>query len=386
MRTRPVLTVALVPLLVAVALAGCARPGDDLPGTGEAGDDEMSVLARDLDTVWEVAHAPDGRTFLTERPGRVRVVEADGELRSDPWASPPAAETGEAGLMGLALHPGFPDPPYIYLMFTARAGGAGDGDLVNRIVRYREQDGRGARPEVLVDGIPGASRHDGGRLAFGPDGMLYATTGDATDAGRAQDRDDLAGKVLRMTPDGAVPDDNPFAGSHVWTWGHRNPQGLDFRPGTGRPYVSEHGPDNHDEVNRLQAGANYGWPEVRGSDDGGGRFEPAVWSSGSGGTVAPGGAAFVDAPGSPLHGAFVFVTLKAEQVHVLELSGDGRAVVQEAVVLDGHFGRLRAATWGPDDALYLSTSNLDGRGLPSGGDDRVVRVPLSVLEERVGWA
>lgn len=379
MRRPAVLVLVLV---VAAGLAGCFRSGTDLPPTDQADPAEISVLASDLDTVWEVKFAPDGRVFLTERPGRVRVIQ-DENLSDQPWAEPPSVEQGESGLMGLALHPSFPNEPYVYVMYTYRND---EGDLTNRIVRYRDQGSTGVQDQVLLDGIPGASIHDGGRLAFGPDGLLYATTGDASEGSRAQDRDDPAGSVLRMTPAGDVPPTNPFNGSYIYTWGHRNAQGLDFRPSNGVPFVSEHGPDTHDEVNRLQAGANYGWPKAQGEETGGGRFEPSVWTTGERGTVAPAGAAFIDAPDSPLHGAFVFVTLKEEQLHVLDLSDDGREVDRETTVLDGDFGRLRAATWGPDEALYISTSNRDGRGVAAGVDDRVIRVPLAVLEERVPWA
>lgn len=382
---RPKLLAAgLVSLLL---LAGCTStppPADDeLPPTNDTAgpaDDRITAVATDLDTVWEIAFSPDERVFFTERPGRIQVL--DSVLDDEPELfrqMTSTVERGESGLMGLALDPGFPDEPWIYVCQTYRDG---EDDLRNRVVRVQGEDGP---RETLVDGIDASSIHDGCRLAFGPDDLLYMTMGDAAESSRAQDESSLNGKVLRMTRTGE-PRGVGSSGwdERVFTMGHRNPQGLDFHPSTGTPYISEHGPENHDEVNALDIGDNYGWPEVRGEDDGDGRFHPAIWSSGPGGTVAPAGAAFVDADGSPLDEAFVFATLKAAQLHVLELGGpDDRQVESETVVFEERFGRLRAATWGPDDALYLSTSNDDGRGNPGPQDDRILRVPLSVLEDEV---
>lgn len=374
-----------VVVLLALLAAGCLQ---DLPLTRDAEPEEISELSRNLDTIWEVAFSPDDRVFLTERAGRVQVVGPDGVLQPAPWARiEEVAEVGESGLMGLALHPDFPETPYVYLSHTYETG---DGQLRNRIVRMTDDGGQGTGYTVLLDGIAGANIHDGSRVKFGPEGTLWVTTGDASRGSNAQDRDSLSGKVLRMTPDGEPVADRPYNGSrdarYVWTWGHRNPQGLAFRPSDGQAVISEHGPENHDEVNVLRRGANYGWPEARGPQTDGGRFTPAIWSSGPDGTVAPAGAAFVDAPDSPLHEAFVFATLKAAQIHVLDLAADDAGIAAEDVVFDGAWGRLRAATWGPDDALYVSTSNKDGRGHASARDDRVVRIPLGILEDEVEWA
>lgn len=363
-------------------LQGCAtgpEPHGDPPPITDAADDEVAELATGLDTVWEIAFSPDGRIFLTERPGRIVVMDEATGFEGRVWATVPVEERGESGLMGLALHPDFPDEPYVYISYTFQNG----PQMVNRIARWVEEDDRGREDRVLVDDIPAASIHDGSRLAFGPDGMLYATTGDAANPANSQDPNSSAGKVLRIRPDGGVPADNPDNDSYVYTLGHRNPQGLDFHPDTDVPYITEHGPENHDEVNVLRPGRNYGWPAMRGTM-GSPVFEPAIWSSGSGGTVAPAGAAFIDAPDSPLHGAFVFATLKERQVHVLEFAdGDPTRVVDEHVIFDNEWGRLRALTLGPDDAVYIGTSNKDGRGNPGAQDDKVLRVPLAVLERAV---
>lgn len=383
MRWRPAL------LLVAVAslalLAGCqtSPPPDEgeLPDAGEGTGDEVTAVATGLDTVWEVRPSPGGRIFFTERAGTVHVLDGFEDQDPSAWTRIEAVEVGESGLMGLALHPSFPDEPWVYLCHTHRGE---DDELANRIVRVRETaDGEAGERQVLLDGIDAARFHDGCRIGFGPEGLLYATMGDAAQADRAQDPVSPNGKVLRLTPAGE-PAGADEEGWHpaAFAMGHRNPQGLDFHPDTGAPFVSEHGPENHDEVNHLVEGGNYGWPQVRGADDGDGRYEPALWSSGEDGTVAPAGGAFVDAPDSPLHGAFLVATLEAAQLHVFEIAGDEPAVEDEHVVLDGRFGRLRAATW-TGDALLVSTSNEDGRGNPGPTDDRILRVPLPVLEDAV---
>lgn len=370
-------------LVAALLAAGCTTsPGPeagDLPDHDDASDDALSVLASGLDTVWELAFADDGRVFFTERPGRVRMIDADGELQREPWARIDAAESGESGLMGLVLHPDFPDDRRVYLSYSYAA----PAGVRNRIVSLTDEGTRGTNERVLVDAIPGASFHDGSRLAFGPGGKLYATTGDAGLPQNSQDPSSTAGKVLRIEPDGRVPADNPSPGSYVWTKGHRNPQGLVVHPDTGRLYATEHGPENHDEVNLLVRDANYGWPIVRGRDSTAG-FTPSLWTSGPDGTIAPAGAAFVHAPGSALDRAFVFGTLKGTHLRLFQFASDGRTIEAEEVLFDDAFGRIRAVVWGPDGALYLGTSNKDGRGTPGAGDDRIVRVPLAVLEREAG--
>ncbi|GBD10679.1 Aldose sugar dehydrogenase YliI [bacterium HR23] len=355
-------------LLALLFSTGAVRAQGQLPFTVE-------VVAQGLEVPWALAFAPDGRLFLTERPGRVRVV-AQGRLLGPPWAALPVASVGEGGLMGIALDPAFPAQPFVYLCYTYRQG---DGTLANRIVRLREVEGRGAEETVLVDGIPGAEIHDGCRLKFGPDGMLWATTGDARRPELAQDLSSLAGKVLRMERGGFPPPDNPFPGSLVYTLGHRNPQGLAFHPRTGQAWITEHGPVGNDEVNRLVPGANYGWPLVQGRAGDPRFIDPvAVYSP----SIAPAGAVFVTSPRYPQwQGDLLFVTLGfgGEQSHLrrLDLDDQGNLVGQE-VLLQGEWGRLRDIVQGTDGYLYLTTSNRDGRAGPRPGDDKVLRlVPSS---------
>ncbi|GBD29518.1 Aldose sugar dehydrogenase YliI [bacterium HR32] len=326
---------------------------------------------RNLEVPWAIAFAPDGRAFVTERPGRVRVVRA-GRLEPQPVLTLPVAHVGEAGLLGIALHPQFPRSPYVYLYYTYDRDG-----LRNRVERFRDAGGRLVRDRVVLDDIPGAFVHDGGRIRFGPDGMLYVGTGDARQASRAQDPQSLAGKILRVTPDGGVPDDNPFPGSPVYSLGHRNVQGLAWHPQTRALYATEHGPSGergfaHDEVNRIRPGANYGWPDVLCGQPGRPGFEDALACSGDD-TWAPSGAEFVTR--GAWRGRLLVANLRGAHLRAFVLSADGSRVERQETVLSG-YGRLRDVVEGPDGALYVLTSNRDGRGRPAASDDRILRLPL----------
>jgi glucose/arabinose dehydrogenase len=250
------------------------------------------------------------------------------------------------------------------------------------LVRLR-YDGIGlSNPDVLLDNIPGAGNHNGSRIAIGADRLLYMTTGDAQNSALAQQRDSLTGKVLRLTLDGQPAPGNPF-GTAIYSYGHRNPQGLVFHPDTNHLYITEHGPADNDEVNRVEIGRNYGWPNVRGFCDedvrGEGDFcdtnnvvEPvAVWTP----TIAPSGADFYNADLIPgWKGSFLFTTLKSASLVRLILSGDGGQAIAEAFLFRGEFGSLRDVLVGPNGEVYLATSNRDGRGRPSADDDRILRI------------
>ena len=328
----------------------------------------VETLIEGLDTPWAAAFAPDGRLFINERGGRISTWRAG---RLSAWAELPVQETGEGGLLGLALDPGFESNGFVYVMYTYR----GENGLANRIARLRDSAGRGTGEKIILDGIPAGNNHDGGRLAFGPDGKLYATTGDSYREDLAQDPASPAGKILRLERDGSAPADNPFPGSRVYSLGHRNPQGLAWQPGSGRLYATEHGPSGfqgsgQDEVNLIAAGKNYGWPRIRGDERAAGLEAPLV-HSGRGATWAPGGAAFP--VGGPWAGSLVFAGLRGRSLYRIELASDGSAGRLEALFA-GSYGRLRDVVAGPDGALYLLTSNRDGRGSPAAGDDRVLRL------------
>lgn len=336
---------------------------------------QATVVAQGLVTPWALAFLPDGRMLVTERPGRVRVI-IGGQLQAAPWLTLPAIEQagGETGLMGLAVDPNFARNHFVYAYYTYRAGG-----LVNRLVRLRDDQGTGVVDSVLLDGIPGAIYHDGGRLRFGPDGKLYLTVGDALTPASAQNLGSLNGKVLRMNADGSVPDDNPYPGSLVYASGFRNPEGLAWHPLTGQLYVSVHGPSNgppdccHDAISLVMPGSNYGWPAVFGMN-GDARYRQPILESGLQ-TWAPGGIAF--GLQGPWKNALLVTELRGQQLRVVHLAAPGYGVVTgQDVWFDQSLGRLRDVVTGPDGALYLLTSNRDGRGTPQAGDDKVLRVTL----------
>ena len=333
-----------------------------------AGDLAVSVVATGLEVPWEVRFLPSGDLLVTERPGRIRLIPASGG-QGTVVGTLPVAAVGEGGLMGLALDPDFPEQPYLYVFYTYSAA----DQLRNRISRLTYTDGRAGEERVLLEDIPGAGNHDGGRLAFGPDGYLWAGTGDAAEPSLAQDPASLAGKVLRLDREGRPAPDNPDPDSPVFTLGHRNPQGIDWQPGTDVPFITEHGPSDNDEVNRLEAGGNYGWPDLRGKTGQEGFVDPIItWTP----TIAPAGTTFYDADLIPgWRGSLLFTTLKDQTLHRLVPEDQAFTSVAEDVRLfDEEFGRLRAVRLGPDGALYLLTSNRDGRGDPVADDDRVLRV------------
>lgn len=338
----------------------------------------IRTFADNLEIPWALAFAPDGALFVTERPGRV-VRLKDGQESVKILDVPGVAHVGEGGLLGLALDPRFPENQFLYLYYTVQVkpvSARAAARLKNRVVRYRVTGLGLADPTVLLDDIPGSRFHNGGRLAFGPDGNLYVTTGDAQRPELAQDRQSLAGKILRIRPDGSIPEDNPFAGSPVFSLGHRNPQGLAWH-NDGTLYATEHGPSDpppnccHDEVNRIAAGGNYGWPHFAGTASRGlrsetrrpaGLVDPLV-ESGPTETWAPGGAAVVS-------GILYFGGLRGQALFALDL----RNPQDVKKLFADEFGRIRDVIRGPDGALYLTTSNRDGRGEPRPGDDRVLRV------------
>ena len=363
-------------LLVVAGVAAVLGSAQLTTPPTRAQDVGVEVVVTDLATVWAVDFAADGRIFLTERGGRVRTVR-DGALDPEPWMSLEVVEQSESGLLGLALDPDFSANGYVYVAYTYAAA---DGGLQNRLVRLREDPatGRGVLDRVLLDDARGARVHDGGRVKFGPDGTLYWTMGDAGNQPLAQDLASWNGKILRINSDGSIPDDNPFPGSPVYSYGHRNPQGLAWQPGTGRLYAIEHGPSGQqsccDEVNYVQPGMNYGWPRVFGDQAEAGTVPPVVQSGPSRETTwAPGGAAFVTT--GPWAGSLVFVGLRGEALYRVTLDpADPTRTIGFERHFQGRYGRLRDVVEGPDGALYLTTSNRDGRGSPRSDDDRLLRV------------
>jgi glucose/arabinose dehydrogenase len=336
-------------LLASGCLGGSNPRGPVLPVRGEA--------ATDLEVPWGVAFLPDGGALVAERDSaRILLVRASGKPR-EVGRVPDVEAGGEGGLLGLAVSPHFDTDHRVYAYHTTSED--------NRIVRMTYQDGRLSDPEPILTGIPAGALHNGGRIAFGPDGNLYAATGEAHHDELAQDLGSLGGKVLRMTPDGKPAPGNPYPGSVVFSYGHRNVEGLAF-DSHGRLWASEFGANAWDELNLIRAGGNYGWPIVEGRSDDDRFVNPvAVWRPDE---ASPSGIAIVD-------DVIYMAALRGERLWRMPIQGTevGRPV--------GYFieryGRLRTAEAAPDGTFWLTTSNRDGRGNPRENDDRILRVDVS---------
>jgi glucose/arabinose dehydrogenase len=319
------------------------------------GGPRLETVAEGLEAPWQIAFLPDRRALITERTGRVRLLAADGTLRERPVAEIAVRSVGEGGLLGLAVDPRFEENRLVYLYRTVESG--------NEVVRYRLEGAQLTGATVVLDGIEAAAIHDGGRIHFGPDGALYASTGEAGEPALAQDPDSLNGKILRLT--GFREGRAEVA---VISSGHRNVQGFDWDE-RDRLFATEFGPDSDDEVNLIRRGRNYGWPEAQGTESGAG-FEPALVEYQD--VISPSGATFVSMPGSEWSGSLMFGALSGEQIRRVVF--DGTVPTVDEALFEGDLGRVRTVVEGPDGALYALTNNTDGRGSPSAGDDRVVRI------------
>lgn len=348
------------PVHEATATATATAPrGRSAPVRAQGGP-EVSTLATGLEAPWEIAFLPDGRALITERPGRVRLLDSGGKLRPEPVASVEVQAVGEGGLLGLAVDPDFGRNKLVYLYRTVGSG--------NEVARYEMTDGGLEERAVIARGIRAAGIHNGGRLRFGPDERLYFSAGDAAEDSSAQNRDGLNGKILRLSPSDYRRGSN--VRPEVFSLGHRNPQGFDWQPGTDRFVENEHGPDGDDEVNLLEQGGNYGWPEIRGEEEGEGLLTPvAIYPE----SIAPSGSTFVRRGGSAWTGDYLMAGLVGQRIQRVRISGDGRVTDNEAL-FEGDYGRMRTIVEGPDGALYALTNNTDGRGSPQDGDDRVLRI------------
>lgn len=358
--------------LLTMVLTGCAHTDSPLPSSPIANDSpsstrpetskntDPSMIVKNLEIPWDVAFLPGGDMLITERPGRLLLRKTDGAIKQI-QGLPKVRASGESGLLGIALHPKFSENKWVYLYFT-------EGTLGNtkcHVERFRLDGETLTDRKTIIEGIPGAIYHDGGRIAFGPDGMLYITTGDAGNASAAQELTSLSGKILRVNDDGSIPTDNPFQ-TAVWSYGHRNPQGLAWDD-RGRLWSTEHGRSGlqtgYDEVNIIERGGNYGWPTIQGDATREGMKAPTL-HSGPSTTWAPASAAYKD-------GKIFFGGLKGERVYEAD-TRTNPPIIKEYFV--NTFGRVRTVTVGPDNSLYLTTSNKDGRGAPTSEDDRIIKV------------
>lgn len=323
-----------------------------LPSQIQDTNNQTEIMADNLEVPWAMAFLPDGGMIFTERPGRVNILD-DKQVKL--VANINTTANSESGLLGVAVDPEFNQNRYIYLYYTSGS--------FNRVSRF--QLGEKLENEtILIGNIPAAQIHDGGRLKFGPDGKLYITTGDASQRELAQDTNSLAGKILRMNSDGSVPSDNPF-GNYVYSYGHRNPQGIAWGP-DGIMYASEHGQSSNDEINIITRGSNYGWPVIEGNQTSPGMVSPLRAFTEF--TLAPSGLAYYQ-------GNLYSAGLRGNQLRQVKLSADGQSVVGEEARFQD-LGRVRDVVE-YNGYLYISTSNRDGRGIPKSGDDRIVRVKIS---------
>jgi glucose/arabinose dehydrogenase len=356
--------------LVALAFAACgssARPAATVTATAtvtaspspsaSAPPSATRVQARrtvatGLSVPWGIAFLPDGDALVAERTtARILRLPSGGGKPRTVMRVPGVVAAGEGGLLGLAVSPRYASDRLVYAYLTSNSD--------NRIVRFK----LGGKVQTVLTGLQKAGIHNGGRIAFGPDGKLYAGVGDAGNTANAQDRGAMNGKILRMDPDGGVPAGNPFD-SRIWSWGHRNVQGLAWDR-AGRLWASEFGQNTRDEVNLIRRGRNYGWPDVEGTGDTqGGRFtNPLVtWATSE---ASPSGAAII---GSHLYVA----ALRGECVWRIPLRG--ASLGKPTRMLAGRYGRIRTVVAAPDGTLWVATSNRDGRGAPRSGDDRIIAI------------
>lgn len=331
-------------------------PDDEAPAA------QIEIFAQDLNIPWEIAFLPDDSLLVTERPGTLVRVFPDNQ---EQIAIEGVEHVGEGGLLGLALDPDFPDTNRIYLYLTTQD----DEGLINRVESYNYDLGNHqlSDRQVVIDNIPGARTHDGGRIAFGPDGLLYITTGDAEEPSLAQDIDSLAGKILRLNADGSISDDNPFE-SPVYSYGHRNPQGLAW-DSQGRLWATEHGPTGRDEINLIEAGKNYGWPVIRGDEIEEGMLRPII-HSGIDDTWAPAGLEIIQ-------DTLLFAGLRGSALFSAEIQGENVTNLRRN--FPDEYGRLRVVRFDGGDWIYLATSNTDGRGTVRDNDDKIIRIRPAVL-------
>ncbi|OGE32118.1 hypothetical protein A2631_03300 [Candidatus Daviesbacteria bacterium RIFCSPHIGHO2_01_FULL_44_29] len=343
-------------------------PSQSVTASSDNSVSAVSVIAQQLDTPWALAFLPDNSILFTERPGRIRFIDNSGKLDLTPITTVAGVkEIGEGGLLGLTLHPDFSTNHYLYLYYTYSSQGS---DTLNRVVRMTYIDKKLSDEQIIIDKIPGAANHNGGRIKFGPDGYLYITTGDAENPSLSQNTKAMGGKILKVTADGKMAPGSPF-NNLVYSYGHRNPQGLAWDK-DGNLWETEHGrssPTGFDELNLIEKGKNYGWPTIQGDETKQGMITPK-YNSGPTTTWAPAGTAY-------LNGSLFFGGLKGQTLYEAVIQKDQVTALRE--YFTGEFGRIRDVVVGPDNLLYITTSNQDGRGTPGSTDDKIMKIDPAKL-------
>lgn len=336
---------------------------------------KIEVFAKDLFVPWSIIFTSKDRMLITERNGYLKEIK-NGIVNTTPLATFPEVSTvSEEGLMGLASDPDYQENKYLYVCLAYTK----NNKTIDRVQRLIDQGDKITKDKVLIDDIPAAKFHAGCRIKFGPDQKLYITTGDATNKQQAQDKSSLAGKILRINNDGSFPADNPFANSPIYSFGHRNPQGIAWQPTTNTLFETEHGPSGNDgpgggdEINIIQKGQNYGWPIVSHDRSQEGMISPKLVFTPA---VAPASAMFYKSDKIPeFTNNFFFGLLKGEGIiRVILDKNKPDQVVSYQNIENINFGRIREVTEGPDGAIYFSTSNRDGRGKIQQNDDKIYRL------------
>ncbi|MFC7319502.1 PQQ-dependent sugar dehydrogenase [Halobacillus campisalis] len=333
-----------------VFMTAACQPGEEQRNNGVDQSRDFTEVAVDLESPWDIEH-DEGSFFISEREGTIALV-VDGQVeRQSVETEREITQVGEGGLLGLKLHPDFSSNQQAYAYHTYEDGGR----TMNRVVVLEYEGGRWIEQESLLEEIPGSNFHNGGRIAIGPDEKLYVTTGDAQEESLAQDQNSLAGKILRLELDGDIPEDNPEETSYMYSYGHRNPQGMTWN-NDGEMFASEHGPTNHDEINLIEPGQNYGWPDIVGDDSKEGMQQPLFQTGNN--TWAP--------SGITVYEDSIFVAaLTGRALYSLDMDGQNSETEAEG------FGRVRDVVE-VDGSLYFITNNTDGRGNPEEQDDQLV--------------
>ncbi len=350
---------------LAVSIIILTSPSDPIPipepTTSPLGSESVEVLASNLEKPRAISFADD-RIFVTEKIGRIRVIE-NNTLVEEPLATLRTANVFDGGLLGITTHPDFSNNHFLYVYYTYSE----NNKLWNKILRIIESDNKLQDAITIFDKIPGSEFSNGGIIKFGPDGKLYVATGSVSDSLHlSQDIQSMAGKILRLNDDGSIPDDNPFSNSPVYSLGLRNPQGMTW-DNTGNLYVTDSGPSKNDEINIIKAGKNYGWPEQEcsGNND----YEDPVMCFDP--SIEPGGIVIYSGNKLAFENKMIMATLRASNLFTLDINEEG--IELQKSILSG-LGRLRDVNEGPDGNLYVITSNTDGKGFPDRSDDKLLRI------------